>query len=129
MTRPSETRPPERRPPPPWLLWLAFLTTPALWMAYFLLAYVFTEATCGAAGRVSTEVGVPVGAVLAVATVIVSAISGAATVATNRVRRRTARTEPLYDDFLPRVGYVMGLLITYVLLAHLIPIAILGACA
>ena len=125
--RPSEA-PPDLRPPPWWLLWAAFLFTPALWFGFFMVAYVYTEAVCSTARWMATGVGTTVTTVLFVATLVVALISGGFTLYTRRVRRHAERTSDVYDDFLPRVGYVTGLLVTLVLFAHLVPIVLVGGC-
>lgn len=125
MRRPSPT---DERPPRRILLWASLLGTPLLWFAWFMAAYAYTEATCGAAGEASRALGVTVTTVLLIATLIVAGLSGIATAATYLIRRRAARTAPIYDDFLPQAGFIGGLMITFILAAHLIPIAIIGAC-
>ena len=116
-------------PAPGWLLWAAFAATPAIWFAYFMAAYVFNEATCSAMERAFGGLGVPMGSVLFLATVAATALVVAATVAAWRVGRRARRTADAYDDFLPHAGFVMGLLVTFVMLAHLLQIVMVGACA
>lgn len=125
MKRPA---PGEERPPRRVLLWFTLLGTPLLWFVWFMAAYAYTEATCGAAGQASQALGVTVTTVLLVATLVVAGASGVLTAVTFVVRRRAHRTAPIHDDFLPEVGVVMGLLVTFVVAAHLIPIAIIGAC-
>lgn len=120
--------PTDEKPPRRILLWAALLGTPLLWFAWFMAAYAYTEATCGAAGVASEALGVTVTTVLLVATLIVAALSGVATAVTYLIRRRAARTAPIYDDFLPQAGFLAGILITFIVTAHLIPIAIIGAC-
>ena len=116
-------------PPAAWLLWTSFLAAPLLWFGYFMLAYVFNEATCGAMGRAFGGLGVPIGSVLFIATVVVTLACAGAAVVAWRVGRRAARTKQVYDDFLPRAGYVMALLVTFVMVAHLFQIVMIGACA
>ena len=115
-------------PPPGWLLWASFLLTPVLWFVWFMAAYVFNEATCGAVANVSSGLGVAVGSVLFLATALVVLASAGATWLSVRVRRRAVRSAPVYDDFLPHVGTVMGWLVTFVIAAHLIPLVLVGTC-
>lgn len=125
MRRPA---PEAERPPRRLLLWSTLLATPSLWFVWFMAAYVYTEATCGAAGQASQALGVTVTTVMLVATLVAAGASGVLTAVTFMVRRRAHRTAPIHDDFLPEVGLVMGLLVTFVVASHLIPIAIVGAC-
>lgn len=125
MRRPD---PQDERPPRPALLWFALLATPALWLVWFMGAYLYTEGTCGAAGEAARSLGVTVTTVLVIVTVLAAGVSGLATAGTFLLRRRARRTAPIHDDFLPEVGFVTGLLFTFVLTAHLIPITMIGAC-
>lgn len=45
-----------------------------------------------------------------------------------RVRRRTEETPYAADDFLPHLGFVTGLLFTFVLSVEIMPILIVGGC-
>jgi hypothetical protein len=119
---------PEPRPPARWLLWTAALGPLALWFAYFMAAYLYTEAACAMALGASAGRGFEPDAVLLAATLGSVATSGALTYLAHRLAARTARTAPAFDDFLPRLGRVVGLLVTFVLAAHLVPVLWLGAC-
>jgi hypothetical protein len=123
--RPSQPGP---APPPDWLLWASLLATPALWLAYFMAAFVFTEVTCGAARATAGRSSVAVDTLLLVATLAVVALSALLTWMARRVGVRAARNAVAYDDFLPRLGFVVGLLFTFVLAGHLIPLVMIGAC-
>lgn len=121
-------RSPHAGPPPPprALLWASLLATPLLWFASFMAAFLYAEATCsaptpdGGAGDVDT--------VLTVAMLATAVLSGAITLATHRIARRARSNRERYDDFLPQAGFLTGLLFTFVVLAHLVPIALVGAC-
>jgi hypothetical protein len=128
VTTSSPPARPEPRPPARWLLWTAALGPLALWFAYFMAAYLYTEAACGVARGAAAGRGLGPDAVLLVATLGAVAISGALTYLAHRLAGRTARTAPAFDDFLPRLGRVVGLLVTFVLAAHLVPVLWLGAC-
>lgn len=110
------------RPAPPagWLLWMAFLAAPVVWMLHFLVASSASEMLCLAAenGTLTT--------VFLVATLFAGALAASATVVAWRVSRWTRASEPRYDDFLPHAGWVMGLLVTFVVLAQLFPVVWLG---
>jgi hypothetical protein len=128
VTTRTPPRTPEIRPPPRWSLWLAALGPLVLWFVYFMAAYLYTEATCEAARWAARGGGFAPDLVLLVGTLVAVAISGGLTVFAYALAGRTARTHDVHDDFLPKLGRVMGLLFTVVLAAHLIPIVLLGVC-
>lgn len=116
------------QPPAPWRLWTAALGSLILWFVYFMAAYLYTEAACDVATWASSGRGFAPDTVLFVSTLVAVALSGALTYGASRMARHTARTHRVYDDFLPKLGAAMGLLFTFVLAAHLIPIVWLGVC-
>lgn len=128
MTTRTPPTKPEIRPPPRWSLWLAALGPLAVWFVYFMAAYLYTEAACAATRWAARGGGFEPDLVLFVGTLVAVATSGGLTVFAYALARRTARTHAVHDDFLPKLGRVMGLLFTVVLAAHLIPIVLLGVC-
>lgn len=114
------------RPPERWLLWLSFLGAPALWLGHFLLAYLLSEAACNGDGSSSWPLGL--NGLLLLLTLLFVAASFGLTLLAYRLRQRVTRTPPVFDDFLPRLGFVTGLLFTFILSFEFIPIFMLGGC-
>lgn len=109
--------------PPRWSQWVAFAAAPLAWLVHFLLAYAGGEGLCSlgvapATGRV----------VLLASSTLFVLIAVAATLFSWRVYRRAARTAPAYDDFLPRVGLLSGLLFAFAIVVEAVPLFVLELC-
>ncbi len=111
--------------PPRWVLWLCFLGTPALWLAHFLFVYAFSEA----AWQARSDTALSVNGVLLVATLLFAAASLALSVLAFRTRRKVTMPPVAFDNFLPNVGLVTGLLFTFVILVELLPTSFWRAAA
>ena len=128
MKTPPRDVPPEARPPARWLLWASFLAPPALWFGYFMSVWVFSEGVCGATEPMGGMGGAGGKLVPLVTTVVVALLMAGLTVLSWRVRGRAARTSEVYDDFLPRVGFVTALLFALVMVAHLVQLSLVAPC-
>ena len=112
--------------PARWALWLSFAGAPGLWLVHFLLAYLLVEGSCRAPG---VNDSLPtVRWILIVGTAAFALATAALTLFTRRLRVRTEASDPVYDDFLPQVGLLAGLLFTFILLVELASIFFLGVC-
>lgn len=106
-----------------WQLWIAFLAAPLLWLVHFLAAYGYTEVVCSVGGG-----GSGARTVLLVATVAFAAAALAAALFARRVWRRATATQPVYDDFLPRVGIVSSVLFFFAIMLEGVPLFLIDLC-
>jgi len=111
--------------PPRWLLWVSFFGAPGVWLVHFMLAYVFTEATCGLLGA-SSGGGARAALVFGTGGFVLGSLT--LTFLAYRVRRRALKSEPRYDDFLPRVGFIQGFLFTFAIVLEGLPIFFVPVC-
>lgn len=105
--------------------WTGLLLAPALWLVHFLLAYLVVEATCSEATRLEPDAvwGWLLGGGIAFALA-----AAFATFAAWRAARRAARDDPDWDDFLPRVGVKIGLLVVGVLAVETLMLFFVEVC-
>jgi hypothetical protein len=105
---------------PRWQFWLALLGTPVLWLVHFLLVYMYSEFAC-AYGPLSTldrAVLLIGGLLFALGTLVI-------TVFTYRAKGR-AKEE---NTGLFTIGFLMGLLFTFVLLVESLSVFFIESCA
>jgi hypothetical protein len=110
--------------PPRWLLWVSFFGAPGLWLVHFMLAYVFTEAICGLLS--ASAGGVRLTLLLGTGGFVLGTL--ALTLLAYRVKQRALASQPRYDDFLPRVGFIQGFLFTFVILIEGLPLFFVPMC-
>ena len=110
-------------PPPDWQLWVSFFGAPALWLLHFLLFYLAVERFCAVGGAESFGRWGLVGA-----TALAALAAGGLSLVAWRVGRRAQRSPQGYDDFLPRVGVIMGLSAAFVLVLEGLPLLFVGVC-
>lgn len=91
-----------------------------------MLAYVFTEATCGLLGASSGGGGVRASLIFGTGAFALGSL--VLTFLAYRVRRRALKSEPRYDDFLPRVGFIQGFLFTFAILLEGLAAFLLPLC-
>jgi hypothetical protein len=103
-----------------WRIWLTLLGAPVLWLVHFLLAYLYSEAACNVGGlsRVDRIVLPLAGILFALGTLVI-------TFFTLRIRDQ-ARLEG--TDVLLEIGFLMGLLFTFVLLIETLGVFFIERC-
>ena len=108
-----------RRTLPRWRLWLALLSAPVLWLVHFLLACVFSEAACnlGTLSSVDRTVLLFGGILFALGALVTSFF-------TYRARGQVVEE----NNVLLGIGFLMGLLFTFVLLMETLSVFFIKEC-
>jgi hypothetical protein len=101
-------------------IWLVLLGAPGLWLVHFLLAYLYTEAACSTTNLSSIDRSIPLvaGIVFAFGTLVTSVYTF----------RELQCVDLEENKVLLEIGFLLGLLFTFILLIETLAGYFVGGC-